>query len=154
VLDWEAAVSLFQISLIGLLATTVMTAFLYFIHWAGFANGDMVRAIGSAITKRYDGSFWTGMAVHYVSGIVFAGIYVYILSLVPPLADDQAIKMAGLGALLGFVHGLVVSLGLVVVVAEHHPMEQFRRAGFGVALVHLAAHVVYGGVVGWCVGVI
>ncbi len=146
--------SLFQISLIGLLATTVMTAFLYFIHWAGFANGDMVRAIGSAITKRYDGSFWTGMAVHYVSGIVFAGIYVYILSLVPPLADDQAIKMAGLGALLGFVHGLVVSLGLVVVVAEHHPMEQFRRAGFGVALVHLAAHVVYGGVVGWCVGVI
>ena len=146
--------SLFQISLIGLLATTVMTAFLYFIHWAGFANGDMVRAIGSAITKRYDGSFWTGMAVHYVSGIVFAGIYVYILSLVPPLPDDQAIKMAGLGALLGFVHGLVVSLGLVVVVAEHHPMEQFRRAGFGVALVHLAAHVVYGGVVGWCVGVI
>lgn len=146
--------SLLQISLIGLLATTVMTAFLYFIHWAGFANGDMVRAIGSAITKRYDGSFWTGMAVHYVSGIVFAGIYVYILSLVPPLADDQAIKMAGLGALLGFVHGLVVSLGLVVVVAEHHPMEQFRRAGFGVALVHLAAHVVYGGVVGWCVGVI
>ena len=146
--------SLLQISLIGLLATTVMTAFLYFIHWAGFANGDMVRAIGSAITKRYDGSFWTGMAVHYVSGIIFAIIYVYILALVPPLADDQAIKMAGLGALLGFVHGLVVSLGLVVVVAEHHPMEQFRRAGFGVALVHLAAHVVYGGVVGWCVGVI
>lgn len=146
--------NLFQISLVGLLATSVMTAFLYFIHWAGFANGDMVRAIGSAITKRYDGSLWTGLAVHYVTGIIFAAIYVYILALVPPLSDGHVIKIAGLGALLGFVHGLVVSMGLVVVVAEHHPMEQFRRAGVGVALLHLAAHVVYGGVVGWCVGVI
>ena len=149
-----AAVNPFQISLVGLLATTVMTAFLYFIHWAGFANGDMVRAIGGAITKRYDGSLWTGLAVHYVTGIMFAFLYVYILSHVPPLADSHAIKMAGLGALLGFVHGLVVSMGLVVVVAEHHPMEQFRRTGVGVAVLHLAAHVVYGGVVGWCVGVI
>ena len=146
--------SLFQIALTGLLATTVMTAFLYFIHWAGFANGDMVRAIGSAITKRYDGSFWTGMAVHYVSGIIFAIIYVYILALVPPWDGGQVAKMSELGALLGFVHGLLVSFLLVIVVAEHHPMEQFRKAGFGVALVHLAAHVVYGGVIGWCVGVI
>ena len=146
--------SLFQIALIGLLATTAMTTFLYLVNGAGLANGDMVRAIGSAITKRYEGSFKTGLGVHCVSGIIFAGIYVYILSLVPPLADDQAIKLAGLGAMLGFVHGLVVSLGLVVVVAEHHPIEQFRKAGVGVALVHLLAHVVYGGVIGWCVGVI
>ncbi|NBQ54581.1 MAG: hypothetical protein EBU49_13525, partial [Proteobacteria bacterium] len=55
----RAPVNLLQISLIGLLATTVMTTFLYVIHWTGFANGDMVRAIGSSITKSYDGSFWT-----------------------------------------------------------------------------------------------
>lgn len=146
--------NLLQISLIGLLATTVMTTFLYVIHWTGFANGDMVRAIGSSITKSYDGSFWTGLGVHYVSGIIFAGIYVYLLALVPPLGDGHVMKIAGLGALLGFVHGLLVSFALVIVVAEHHPMEQFRKAGFGVAVLHLAAHVVYGGVVGWCVAVI
>ncbi len=146
--------NLLQITLIGLLATTVMTVFLYGIHWTGFANGDMVRAIGSAVTKRYEGSFWIGLGFHYVSGIVFAAIYVYLLSLVPPLAEGHVLKMTGLGALLGFVHGLLVSFALVIVVAEHHPMEQFRKAGFGVAVLHLAAHIVYGAVVGWCVAVI
>ena len=146
--------NLFQILLVGLLGTSVMTACLYTLHWSGFANGDMIRAIGSAITKRYEGSFWPGLGIHYASGIIFAGIYVYILSLVPPLADSQVMKMAGLGALLGFVHGLVVSMGLLIVVAEHHPMEQFREAGFGVAILHLAAHVVFGGIIGCCVAVI
>ena len=38
-----------------------MTDFLYSVHLAGFANSDLLRAIGSAITKRYEGSFKAGI---------------------------------------------------------------------------------------------
>jgi hypothetical protein len=35
-----------------------------------------------------------------------------------------------LGAGIGFAHGLVVSLGLVWIVAEQHPLEEFNEALF------------------------
>jgi hypothetical protein len=47
----------------------------------------------------------------------------------------------------------VVSLLLVIVVAEHHPLERFREAGFRVGVTHVAAHVVYGLVLGIAVSV-
>ena len=53
--------------------------------------------------------------------------------------------MPGIGLFTGFAQGLVVSLSLVVLIAEHHPQKSFRKAGFGVAIAHLLAHIVYGG---------
>jgi hypothetical protein len=50
--------------------------------------------------------------------------------------------------LSGPFHGSVVSLMLVVLMAEHHPLERFREAGLRVAVTHVAAHIVYGFVVG------
>ena len=58
--------------------------------------------------------------------------------------------MLGLG--IGFFHGLVVSLALVWIVSERHPLEEFNDAGLAVGLSHLLGHVVYGGVVGVVVG--
>jgi hypothetical protein len=51
----------------------------------------------------------------------------------------------------------VVSLLLVVIIAEHHPLERFQQAGLPVAITHIAAHLVYGLVFGagisiWNVG--
>lgn len=135
----------------GLAATTAMTSFLYIIHWTGFANGDMVRALGSAITRHEEKSLLPGMLVHFVAGILFAGLYLYILSFVPDMGGESAarfVRMVQLGAMLGFVQGLIVSFGLVIVVAEHHPVDRFREAGFRVALVHIVAHVIFGGVAG------
>jgi hypothetical protein len=58
--------------------------------------------------------------------------------------------MLGLG--LGVVHGMLVSLMLVWVVAEQHPLEEFNEATFAIGLSHLVGHVVFGGVVGLVVG--
>jgi len=41
---------------------------------------------------------------------------------------------------------------LVVIVAEHHPIEQFHGAGFEVAIAHFVGHVIYGILVGLVVG--
>jgi hypothetical protein len=135
----------------GIAATTAMTSFLYIIHWSGFANGDMVRAIGSAITGHEEKSLLPGFALHFIAGILFTALYIYVLSFIPdmvPGAPGRVARFAGLGAMLGFVQGLVISFGLVVLVAEHHPVGRFREAGFRVALVHIVAHVIFGGVVG------
>jgi len=42
----------------------------------------------------------------------------------------------------------VVSFALVVLVAEHHPLERFQKAGMGVAVAHLLGHLVYGLIIG------
>ena len=69
--------------------------------------------------------------------------------------------VAALGVLIcavfGLFHGSVVGNLLVVIIAEHHPLERLREAGLPVAITHIAAHLVYGLVVGagisiWNVG--
>jgi hypothetical protein len=58
--------------------------------------------------------------------------------------------MLGLG--VGIFHGIVVSLMLVWVVSDRHPLEEFKEADLLVGLSHFAGHVAYGGVVGLVVG--
>jgi hypothetical protein len=58
----------FTTILTGVLATLGMTTFLYLSQAAGFANGDMVRAIGSAITRREENSLIPGLITHFFSG--------------------------------------------------------------------------------------
>ena len=48
---------------------------------------------------------------------------------------------------------MLVSLMLVWVVCEAHPLEEFREAGFAVGLAHFAGHVAYGAVVGLIIGI-
>jgi len=53
----------------------------------------------------------------------------------------------------GVFHGLVVSFLLAVLVAEHHPIEQFQKAGSEVAAAHLFGHIIYGLIVGAVIGI-
>jgi len=129
----------------GLVATAAMSALLYLIHWRGFANADMIRAIGSIVTRNETNALWPGMLVHFGSGVIFAFLYVGFWSTLPVSALKYVV---GLGALMGVAHGLVVSFMLVILVAEHHPIVRFQQAGMGVAISHLLAHVVYGLVIG------
>lgn len=139
-----------QIALLGgLLGTSAMSGVLYLVTHSGYANCDMVRATGSLITKSYQNSFKVGIIIHFISGVVFSIVYALILDLISVETFEAAI---GYGAALGFFHGAVVNLGLVVLVAEHHPLEEFQKFGFSVAIVHWAAHVVYGLVVGLIIG--
>jgi hypothetical protein len=133
--------------LAGVAGTLAMTIFMYVCHWTKFANGDMVRAIGSVVTKKYEGSFGPGIAIHILNGIVFAFVYYYAwkeLGILNAVDVTDAKVMPQIGMMTGFIHGFIVSFSLVIAVAEHHPLEQFRRTGFAVALVHILGHVVYG----------
>ena len=129
----------------GIVATAVMSLGLYFIHWGGLANADMIRAIGSAVTRTEEGALLPGLIIHFSSGIIFAFIYIVFWS----LWGIQSVTIyLLLGLLLGAAHGLVVSFMLLALVAEHHPLPRFQQAGVGVAFAHLIGHVVYGAVLG------
>lgn len=132
--------SSFHILVAGLISTTAMTLFLYAIHLTRISNADIVGAIGTFFTPNLKTARLVGSTIHYTVGCLLAFLYVGVWSFI-----DMNKLMPGIGLFTGFAQGLVVSLLLVVVVAEHHPKESFRKAGFKVAIAHLIAHVVYGG---------
>ncbi|MGE5353641.1 MAG: hypothetical protein ACM3P0_16260 [Acidobacteriota bacterium] len=135
----------------GAVATAVMTLFLEAVTRSGLAHADMVKAIGSMVTKSAHNAFKTGIIIHFAWGIFFGVCYTFILAMfnIHMIAYTTAV-----GASIGFVHGFAVSLMLVVVVAEHHPLEKYRNPGIQVAVAHFVAHVLYGLVVGIMVGLV
>jgi Family of unknown function (DUF6789) len=142
-------IPILQTILAGLIGTAVMTASLYAIHWRGFAEADMMRALGSIVTRSEGNALPVGAVLHLFSGILFAFVYVIFWSMLPIVEFQHYVL---LGLVTGFAHGLVVSFALVILVAEHHPLQRFQRAGMGVAIAHLLAHVVYGLLVGIVAG--
>lgn len=135
----------------GVVATAVMTLALYLVHWGGFANADMIRALGSLLTRSERDAVVPGMFMHFINGIIFAGIYIAVLSWLPVIELQTYVLVC---LLFGFAHGWVVSFALVVLVAEHHPLQRFRNVGLGVAVAHLVAHVIFGFVVGLMAGLL
>jgi hypothetical protein len=129
----------------GLLGTGVMTLFMTIIDKSGLVNADMMRAVGSFFTKSLDNALLPGVLIHFGSGIVFAGIYGAILAALQPPKFNVCLAFS---MAMGAFHGGIVSMMLVVAVAERHPLAKFRMAGFSVAGVHWIAHVLYGTVVG------
>jgi hypothetical protein len=134
----------------GLLATASMSALLYTVQWYRLVEADMIRAVGSIFTRKEENAFVPGIVIHIVSGIGFGFLYIVFWSIILPL--DSRAQYAAAGLLTGFSHGLVVSLMLVILVAEHHPLRRFREAGVGVAVTHLLAHMAYGITVGLIAG--
>lgn len=129
----------------GLIATTGMTLLLNAITKSGIANADMVRAVGSLFTKSPDNAFRTGMIIHFSVGIIFGFLYTFAIQ---AFEVQGFLSNVGSGLLIGFIHGAVVSFLLVAAVAEHHPLPEFQKAGFSVAVAHWAAHLFYGLLVG------
>ncbi len=143
-----------RVLLVGIVATACMSLCLYLIHWSGFANGDMVRALGSLVTRHDENSLPIGWLIHFSAGAFFSVIYAQALVMTGFSGSTLGVLICVVFALF---HGSVVSLLLVVIIAEHHPLERFREAGLPVAITHIAAHVVYGLVLGlgfsiWDVG--
>jgi len=134
----------------GLVGTAGMSIVLWAITRSGIANADMIRAIGSMFTRSYDKAFGPGLIVHFIVGIFVAFVYALLISLFSPLSIAAAI---GAGALIGVFHGIAFGFILIVTVAEHHPLEQFRDAGLQVAVAHFVGHVVYGILVGAVIGI-
>ena len=134
----------------GFIATTGMTAFLYAVNQTGWTNSDMVRAIGSMLTKSHKNSLGVGLIVHFLNGIIIAAVYLHILSL---LALSNFALETFLGGCIGFAQGFVVSWAIVRF-AYRHPVEVFQKADYKVAVVHHAAHVIYGLLIGAVFGLL
>jgi hypothetical protein len=135
------------IAVAGIAATTAMVLVMYAIHAMKWANADMVRAIGSIYTRSYEMSLLPGLVSHYAIGIAFSFLYAMLIG-VAPVSTGGGIVIIAL--LTGLVHGIVMSLFLAVMVAEHHPLPEFRSADVGVIGAHVAGHVVYGATLGIC----
>ncbi len=142
--------SILVIILSGILGTGGMSLVMWLITRSGLANADMIRAVGSIYTRSYENALLPGIIMHFTAGIIFAFLYVLFLSL---FSLGSVGAYIGMGAMTGVFHGLVVSFLLVVSVAEHHPLEQFQKAGAEVAVAHLVGHIIYGLIVGAVIGI-
>ncbi len=134
----------------GLVGGVLMEGVLWLIGRGGWAKADMVVALGSLFTKTRDTAWRVGALLHLVAAIGFAMGYTLLMVALGYTAMPSSMM---LGAGVGFVHGLIVSLGLVWVVAEQHPLEEFNEAGMAIGLSHILGHLVYGAAVGFVVGV-
>ncbi|PJZ69498.1 hypothetical protein CH373_16255 [Leptospira perolatii] len=132
----------------GTIGTSAMSVVMWSISYAGSINADMVRAIGSFFTKRLDSALIPGIVTHLIIGFIFAFPYTFIISLAPHILTASILT----GGVLGFMHGYVVGFLLVALVAQHHPLPEFRQAGIGVAAAHVFGHMVYGVSIGLVVG--
>jgi len=134
----------------GIVATAGMSIVLWGITRTGIAPAPMIRAIGSMLTGSYDNSFTPGLVLHFIVGILIAFVYALLISLFSPAS---IVAYIGEGALIGVFHGVAFGFILVIAVAEHHPLEQFREAGPQVAIGHFVGHLVYGILVGTVLGI-
>src|SRR5436309_451054 len=111
------------------------------VHRYKWANADMIRAVGSLFSLSYEEALAPGLFIHYTFGVFFAFVYAFIIGLAPVSSPTVAFFIA---TFCGMVHGVIVGLLLDVLVAEHHPLKQFRKAGMSVVLAHVFGHAFYG----------
>jgi len=124
----------------GAAGTLLMSAVMYFIHERGWANADMIRAIGSLVTRRYDNSVIPGLLLHLAAGIFFAVPYLLIIR---GAGIDRVFPILSIGLTIGTFHGAAM-IFILMAIAEKHPVPQFRRANVNVAWSHVAGHMAYG----------
>ncbi len=133
----------------GVLGGLAMEGVMWLIARAGRIQGDMILALGSLITKSRDNAYRVGLIIHATAAIGFALVYALLMVMLGYTRMPLSM-MLGLG--VGLLHGLLVALMLVWVVADRHPLEEFKEADLLVGLSHVAGHVAYGAVVGVVVG--
>ena len=133
----------------GIVGGLAMEWVMWLISRAGLARGDMVLALGSLLTKTRENAYHVGLVVHATAAIGFALVYT-LLFVTLGYTHLPLSLMLGLG--VGALHGLLVSLMLVWVIADRHPLEEFKEADLLVGLSHFAGHVAYGAVVGVIIG--
>ena len=133
----------------GVVGTGGMTFVMYLINKMGVTNARMVIAIGSILTKTRENAIRVGLIMHFTAGVIFAILYTIFFSV---YGINAIWQFVGVGFGFGFIHGFIMSFILVIAVAEHHPLEEFRQAGFAVAVAHVVGHLVYGTLVGLVIG--
>lgn len=126
----------------GLAGTLAMTLLLQIPKWIDIGNIDIIRAVGALVTRKQEKTFLPGLIIHFGAGIIFAYVYVLLLSLshipINPLT----------GLFLGAVHGAIIMLLVSIMILEHHPIAYYHERGPMTGFAQLLAHMIYGLVVG------
>ena len=133
----------------GILGAVAMELVMWLISRGQWAKGNMIVALGSMVTRSRENAFRVGVWIHCISAFAFALIYAFAMMALG-LAHFPTAFFVGTG--FGVLHGIIVSLMLVWIVAEKHPLEEFQETGLAVGVSHLAGHVAYGAIVGLVVG--
>ena len=126
----------------GLLGTAIMTLSLLLPKWLGFGKVDVIRAVGALITRKVHHAFAPGLILHFLSGIIFAYVYYFFLS----LSHIPFNALSGL--LMGTLHGVIVMLLVSIMIMEHHPIAYYHTRGPMTGFAQLLAHMLYGVIVG------
>jgi hypothetical protein len=132
----------------GLVAMEII---MWLITRRGWARGNMIIALGSLITRKRENAFLIGALVHAAAAIFFATVYLLLMERFGLTHLPTALVT---GICFGMFHGMVVTLALVWVVADQHPLEEFQDAGLAVGVSHIAGHVAYGAMVGLVIGIL
>jgi hypothetical protein len=146
-------------ALFGLMATAALTAVMIAAQLAGLTRLDLPLVLGTVATEDPDRARAAGFFIHLTVGQGFALGYAAAFSLL-----DRATWW--IGGLLGLLHAAIALAVLVPLLAGVHPRMASHRAGpastaaleppglcalnYGVQtpLVAVAAHVVYGMLLG------
>jgi hypothetical protein len=144
----------------GVIGTVVMTSGLRGTQELGLTRMDLPLLLGTIFTGNRSRAAVIGYALHFANGVAFAAVYAVVF---------WSVGTAGwlLGAGLGVVHALFAGTALVNILlpaihprmgtvwtdAEESPLLEppgFMLANYGrrTALVTIAAHVVYGAIIG------
>lgn len=156
-MDWQGW------ALFGLVATTVLTAVMIAAQMAGLTRLDLPLVLGTLVTPDPDKARVAGFFIHLAAGQGFALGYAAIFALL-----GQATWW--IGALLGLLHVAVALTVILPLLPGVHPRMASSRAGltttaaleppgllglnYGIQTpaVAVAAHVVYGAVLGIFLG--
>ncbi|MDB5038601.1 MAG: hypothetical protein JWQ35_2129 [Bacteriovoracaceae bacterium] len=139
----------FTILLAGIAGTSGMTLFLYAMHGRKIRTGDIIRAVGSIVTRSEKNAFFVGLILHYCMGIFFAFVYSLLIGLSPVKSHLDSILFC---SFFGFLHGVIMVIIFTIFVAEHHPIKRFQQAGVSVVVAQFLAHIIYGTLVGAVLG--
>lgn len=143
------AANLLEAALSGLAGAAVMAVFIYLFK-AGGLSLDIPYLLGTRFISIENKStvYFTGMALHLLSGAVWGIIYVYFLIAMAVTPNWPA------GILYGFAHGIFIGVMIGILAQDHpyigegKPMDDpgmfGSRWGPGIPYVLLATHIIYG----------
>jgi uncharacterized membrane protein YagU involved in acid resistance len=132
----------------GLVATAVMTALMYMSPMMGMPKMDIAQMEGSMVLRQGNTAFMTGMAMHFMIGVILAIVYALVWS----LTGIPVIWWSGL--VFGLVHGLIALMAMPMMMTMHKEVRAGRfpniiKEGGAMGIAGLiVGHLVFGLILG------
>lgn len=149
----------------GFGGAVVMTVIMSGSRGLGMTRIDIPFMLGTMISPDRDKARWMGTLLHLLNSWIFAALYFAAFALHPGYGSYPLF-----GAAVGLVHALFVLTAGMWLLPAIHPRMATEQSGPGVKrvleppgflalnygagtpLVTVLAHLVYGGILGWCFG--